>query len=153
MHSPSNEQLDFWHALFRPLVTTAEAAVLCGGCTDRHVLDLLDEGLLRGVNIALSADTRRDLRIYRYSAHHYLIDNESPLPQIDVATTLPHSRPTILRHELADWLSCSGQHISNLGKERVITGPGRANGREARNLFHRASVIDWLTTREIGANT
>lgn len=136
-------QLDFLLALFRPLITTAEAAFLLDDSTPQHVLDLLDEGAVRAINIARDTDTRREVRIYRYSVEHRIMAPRLPLHAIPVDAIIPHHRPTILRRELADWLGCTEQHVSNL----ALQGPRDAH--DTRHRIHREAVVQFLTTREI----
>lgn len=137
------EQLDFLFALFRPLLTLGEAAFLLDDASERHVLDLLDEGRVRGVNIATVEDTRRTLRIYRWSVEHIIFCPAAPLTSIDVDQLLPHHRPTILRRELASWLACTEQHISNLD----LDGPRTAD--DTRHRIHRAAILNFLRNREV----
>lgn len=136
-----SEQLDFLLALFRPLLTLAEAAFLLDECSERHALDLLDEGKLRGVNIATSTDTRREIRIYRYSVEHRVMVPLLPLTPVSPEHIFPHHRPTVLRREAAQWLHCTEQHISNL----ALAGPRI----DARHIIHRAALVEFLTRREI----
>lgn len=136
-------QLDFLLALFRPLLSTAEAAFLLDDATPQHVLDLLDEGKLRACNIAHGTDTRRVVRIYRYSIEHRIISPRLPLHAIPVDSIIPHHRPTILRRELADWLGCTEQHISNL----ALAGP--RDRHDTRHRIHREAIVEFLTAREI----
>jgi hypothetical protein len=138
-------QLTFYSALWRPLITTDEAAWMLDECSERHVLDLLDEGKLRGVNIAASGETRRLLRIWRYSVTHRLMPKlaKHPLPEVSAEEVITHQRATVLRRELAYWLSCTEQHVSNLGL------PGPRDRSETRHLIHRTAVVDFLTTRTL----
>lgn len=138
-----SEQLDFLLALFRPLLTLGEAAFLLDDCSERHVLDLLDEGKLRGINIASSTETRREIRIYRYSVEHRVMVPLLPLTTIEPEKIFPHHRPTVLRREAALWLGCTEQHISNLD----LDGP--RDSADVRHRIHRAALVDFLTKREI----
>jgi hypothetical protein len=137
-------QLDFLLALFRPWLTTDEAAFLLDDCTDQHVRDLVDSGHLRAVNIASSADSRRELRIYRYTVEHRIIRPKAPLTIIGPGEILPTQRPTILRREAAKWLGCTEQHISNL----ALPGP-RDRDTDTRHRIHREAFVEFLTLREI----
>lgn len=136
-------QLDFLLALFRPWVTKAEAAFLLDDCSEDHVLNLIDEGALRAINIAKSTDTRREVRIFRYSVEHRVLAPKLPLCAIAAESIIPHARPTILRRELADWLNCTEQHISNLN----LDGP--RDSHDTRHRIWRESAVQWLTSREI----
>lgn len=137
------EQLDFLLALFRPLLTPAEVAFVLDDCSERHVLDLIDEGKLRAVNIASDVHTRRTLRIYRYSVEHAILAPDRPLTIVPPEHILPHQRPTILRREFASLLGCTEQHVSNLN----LDGP-RDRGSDTRHRIYRHAAIDFLTSRE-----
>lgn len=137
------QQLDFFLALFRPLITKAATAFFLDDCHEDHVLDLVAEGKLLAVNIALHTDTRREIRIYYYSAVHRALRPKLPLQRVPVDSIIPHHRPTILRRELAAWMSCTEQHVSN------INLPGPRDGHDSRHRVHRWAFVEWLTTREI----
>jgi hypothetical protein len=139
----STTQLDFLFALFRPLISTADAGFLLDDCSERHVLDLVDEGQLLAINIAVDTTGRRELRIHRYSVLHRIARPKRPLGRVPADKIIPHFRPTVLRRELADWMSCSEQHISNLN----LAGP--RDGHDRRHRIYRHAVVDFLTTREI----
>jgi hypothetical protein len=141
--SERSTQLDFLLALFRPLLTKSEAAFLLDECSEDHVLNLIDEGQLRAVNIASNIETRREVRIYRYSVEHRIMAPTLPLHRVPPGTIIPHFRPTILRRELAEWLGCTEQHISNLSL------PGPRDGHDTRHRIWRDSVVEFLTNREI----
>ena len=111
--------------------------------SDQHVRDLLDEGKLRGVNIAASAATRREVRVYRYSVEHRIIAPKYPLTLVPVEQMLPIHRPVILRRELASWLSCSESHITNLD----LDGPRDHN--DSRHRIYREAAVNFLTSREL----
>lgn len=136
-------QLDFLLALFRPWITTSEAAFLFDDCSEKHVLNLIDEGALRAVNIARAADTRREVRIYRYTVEHRIIAPKHPIHAIPAESIIPHHRPTILRRELSDWLGCTEQHVSNLN----LTGP--RDQHDTRHRIYREAVVEFLESREI----
>lgn len=136
-------QLDFLLALFRPWLTKGEAAFLLDDCSEDHVLDLIDEGKLRAVNIAKNEDTRREVRIYRYTVEHRLLAPRLPIHQVPASAIIPHSRPTILRRELAEWLGCTEQHISNLN----LSGP--RDGHDTRHRIFRDAAVNFLEAREI----
>lgn len=136
-------QLDFLLALFRPWVTKAEAAFILDDCSEDHVLDLIDEGKLRAINIARDLETRREVRIFRYSVEHRVLAPKLPLCSIPAESIIPHARPTILRRELADWLNCTEQHISNL----ALDGP--RDNHDTRHRIWREAAVKFLTGREI----
>lgn len=136
-------QLDFLLGLFRPLLTTAEAAFILDECSDQHVRDLVDEGRLLAVNVAASTDTRPHLRIWRYSVEHRVMVPLLPITRVPVDQIIPHHRPTILRRELAAWIGCTEQHVSNLNL------PGPRGAGDARHRIHRSAVVEWLTTRDL----
>jgi len=137
------EQTDFLLALFRPLLTLGETAFLLDECSERHVLNLLDEGKLRGVNIAKSTETRREIRIYRYSVEHRIMVPLLPLTSIEPERIFPHSRPTILRREAALWLACTEQHVSQL----ALAGPRDSS--DVRHRIYRDALVAFLTSRDI----
>lgn len=136
-------QLDFLLALFRPWITKAEAAFLLDDASEDHVLDLVDEGVLRAVNIARAADTRREVRIYRYTVEHRILLPRTASHAVPVDAIIPHHRPTILRRELSDWLGCTEQHVSNLN----LTGP--RDQHDTRHRIYREAVVEFLESREI----
>lgn len=138
-------QLDFYRDLFRPLVTTEQAAWMLDEATPRHIENLLDEGKLRGLNIATQQDTRRTLRIWRYSVECRLMPKLTgkPIPELSPEHVITHQRATVLRRELAYWLGCSEQHVSNLAL------PGPRDRHDTRHLIDRGAVINFLTTRTI----
>lgn len=137
-------QLDFFNAFWRPLLRTDEAAWMLDECSERHVLDLLDEGKLRGVNIA-AEPTRRLVRVWRWSVQHRLMPKiaSAPLSDIGVEQIITHHRPTVLRRELAAWLACSEQHISNLNL------PGPRDRSDTRHIIHRDAVLTFLNSRTL----
>lgn len=140
----SSIQLDFLLALFKPFVTKSDAAFLLDDCHVDHVLDLVDEGRLLAVNIAADDRSgRREIRIHRYSVLHRIAAPRKPLQRVPVDQIIPHHRPTILRRELAAWLSCTEQHVSNLN----LSGP--RDSHDTRHRIYRDSAVNFLTTREI----
>ena len=136
-------QIDFLLALFRPWITKGEAAFLLDDCSEDHVLDLLDEGKLRAVNIANAEDTRREIRIYRYTVEHRMIAPRLPMHQVPASAIIPHCRPTILCRELADWLGCTERHVRNL----ALAGPRDAH--DTRHRIFRDAAVNFLEAREI----
>jgi hypothetical protein len=136
-------QLDFLLALFRPWLTKGEAAFLLDDCSEDHVLDLIDEGKLRAINIAADTETRREIRIYRYSLEHRVMAPRLPMHQVPAEAIIPHHRPTVLCRELAEWLACTERHIRNL----ALDGP--RDSHDTRHRIWRESAVQFLTSREI----
>jgi len=66
-----------------------------------------------------------------------------PLTEIAVEQILTHHRPTVLRRELADWLACTEQHISNLALE------GPRDRSDVRHIIYRDAVITFLKSRTL----
>lgn len=144
-------QLNFWHSFFHELLTLDEAVDLLDDLHRRSVTHLAEEGKLRGVNIARSTATRRELRIYRYSVQ-WLGESErrktrTPAhPPVDAL--LPHHRENFRLHEVADFLRCDQDHVRNLCRDEAITGPKFS---ERQNRITRAALIRFLQAREINA--
>jgi hypothetical protein len=137
------DQLDFLLALFRPFLTKADAAFLLDDCAEEKILALIDEGKLRAINIATDTDTRRELRIYRYTVEHRLLSPTTAWGTISPELIIPHHRPTVLCRELADWLSCTERHVRNLN----LSGP--RDSHDTRHRIWRESAVEFLTAREL----
>lgn len=131
--------------LFRPLVTIEQAAWMLDEASPRHIEHLIDEGKLRGLNIATREDSRRTLRVWRYSIECRLLPNMfgQPLPEIPAEQVIAHHRPTVMRRELAYWLNCTEQHVSNLN----LKGPRDRS--DARHIIFREAALDFLTSRTL----
>jgi hypothetical protein len=138
-----SKQMDFMLALFRPWLRTEEAGFLLDDASEWHVRDLIDEGKLLAINIAVGTDTRRDLRVYRYSVEHRIMAPHRELTIVSPEEIIPHHRPTVLRRELASWLACSEAHVGNL----QLDGP--RDGSDTRHRIYRASAVSFLTERLI----
>jgi hypothetical protein len=136
-------QLDFLASLFSPLITTEQAAFILDDCSPRHVLDLVDEGKLRAISIASGDADRRELRIFSYSVHWLVREPVKPFPAVELDRIIPHSRPTLLRSELARLLSCSERHVSNLN----LDGPRGQH--DKRHRVYREAVLAWLAAAEV----
>jgi len=143
----AEHQLDFLLAMFRPLLTTEEAAFLLDGCSHDHVHHLVDDGTLRAVDIRSPGALHRALRVYRYTVEHLLIRPRLPLARIGAETILQHSRPTWLLHEVASVLNCTTAHVRHL----ALDGPNIASASASRAMprIHRAALVEFITTREI----
>ena len=133
--------LDFILGVYRPLLRTMEAAVILHDCSDQHVVNLLDEGKLRGYDLRGSAESKRTLRILRYTAEHMALRPEMALRHIPMADLLPIQRPTFQRGELARWFGVSETTVG----EWPLSGPRT----DRRSIYFRDSVIKFLEYREI----
>jgi len=140
----STVQLDFLSGLFSPLMRVEQAAFMLDDCGWDKVAELLDEGKLRGINVAGPGAEKRSLRIYLYSVQQLVMRPKWPLVYLPVAQFLPHERPTILRRELARMLTVTEQHVSNLN----LSGP--RGDHDTRHRIWREAVIEFLTAREVG---
>ena len=136
-------QLDFLLALFRPWITKSEAAFLLDDCSEDYILALVDSGTLRAVNIASAEDTRREVRIYRYTVERRIIAPAHPAGRVPVDAIIPHHRPTILCRELSDWLGCTERHVRNL----ALAGP--RDRHDTRHRIYREAVVEFIESREI----
>jgi hypothetical protein len=155
MNPATASQLDFFSTLFLTLLTKEEAACYLDDCSTRHVLDLIDEGKLRGVDIASTWQPRtkagelqhhREVRVYRYSAEWLVKHPTTTLPRVTFDEIVKfHLRETLLRREVAHLLNCTEQHVSNLAL------PGPRHQGDARHRVYRAELISFLTRREIAA--
>jgi excisionase family DNA binding protein len=144
-------QLDFFAALFNPLVSRAVAGELLDGCSEDHVQALIDAGTLHAVNIALRTDTVRTLRVWRWSldAQRYpriraAIGMHGPPP---LATLLPHQRERLTTAEVRRFLGCSDQHVVNLHHEGLLAGTRDGAVRLLR--IERASLLAFLNARTL----
>ncbi len=138
-------QLSWWHLWFRELLELPEAAVLLDDMGEDRVLVLVEEGRLRGVNIALSTKTRREVRVWRYSIQ-WLAEcrrrqcQRPPAPAVDLL--IPIHRPQLHFREVAQFLACTERHVRNLALDgRQYT--------ERHNRVTRAALLTFLQTREI----
>lgn len=152
---PVVEQADFWSLFFPPMLKPEQAAEFLDDVHRRLVLDLCEEGKLRAINIASRDDTRREVRIYRYSAQ-WLAEatrRKCKAPKHPpVETLLPHSRPNLTLREVAQFLACDERHVRNLamitGGPASLTGPQIS---ERHNRISRPALIAFLNAREINA--
>lgn len=143
-------QLDFLWAVFRPLLTTDEAAYLLGDTSDDLVIKLVDNGAVRAVNIAAEDDTRRCLRVYRYSLEHRLLYPGQPLTMLAPETIFPHNREKFRRDEVAVLLNCTARHVANLNLPGPRISAEACQASIDRTPRHwRAGLIEFLQSREI----
>ena len=142
-------QLDFLLALFRPLLEPQEAAWLMGECSDDRIRGLIDEGILRAVDIAsrrADQPKQRCLRIYRYTVEHLLIAPKAPVALVPVEQILLHSRPLFLKSEVARTLACTERHVANLD---LPSPPVSQMSLTRLPRYTREGLIQFLTAREI----
>lgn len=137
-----------------PFLTTSEAAlVLDSG--ERHILALLDAGILRGINIAvrIGETERRAIRIWRYSVLHHAIRPEAALGRPAVEEMMPLPRPYWLIREAARLFRCHSDTVSNLYTEGLLRGPDRSAARRGarhRNLrITQQSLIEFIENRDL----
>lgn len=141
-----------WFAqFFNPLLTPEGAGELLDE-TSRQALDaLLLNGTLRAVNIALSTDTARTVRYWRWSCERHvcpaikraLARHGEP----SLETLLPHSRPSLWRLEVERFLACSDRHVLNLVEAGLLAA--RKDGSVKLVRIERASLLHFLRTRAI----
>lgn len=151
-------QLDFFLALFRPLLSQDEAAFLLGEPSLQTITRRLEDGSLRGVDISLAGEDagRRELRIYRYAVEHLLIAppaQKKPV-RVPVERIFPHARPVFRQDEVAAILRCTPKHVGRLKEASELRGPrlstAAAPGASDRTpRVSRESLIEFLTRREI----
>ena len=143
-HSASTTRCSGWTPEFPPLLTVDEASYLLSEVSGDRVRTLLDEGVLRGVDIASRSEgARRELRVYRHPIEELLTPGLSArASSFRVEHVLPHRGNTLRQDEVAQVLNCSPRHIANLG----IAGPGSC-GTTVR--YFRRAVIGFLIEREI----
>ncbi|MDR1304488.1 MAG: hypothetical protein LBK76_04610 [Verrucomicrobiales bacterium] len=133
-------EFDWLVATYRPLLTVSETQIILHDCSAQHVLNLLDEGRLAGVDIG-NGSVERCVRVWRHAALHAALKPELPLPVIATGEILPHHRPTIFQHELARWCGCAANTVAGWG----LAGPRT----DRRNVFFREAVIEFLERQKI----
>lgn len=162
MISEAPSQLEFFMALFAPLLRLEEAAWLMDDVSIGHVVALCEEGKLRAVDIANRSgagldcaegrEDRRCVRVYRYSVEWLMLGKVKRQRQPQhpgVESTFPHYRPTFLIREVSRFLNCSDQHVRNL----AIEGPsyGATGSFKSLPRIPRAALKAFLESREINA--
>lgn len=145
--APALLQADWWSLWFREMLSLEEASILLDDMHTERVMQLVEEGRLRGVNIALKTETRREVRVWRYSVQ-WLAEvrrrkcQRPPAPLVD--QLIPIQRRNLHCKEVADLLACSERHVRNL----------RLDGPELSAHHHRvtrAALVQFLRDREINA--
>jgi hypothetical protein len=147
-------QFDFMLSLMSPLVNLEHASLLLGGCSDQHVTNLIDEGRLRAVNIAVSLETRRNLCVWRHSLERFVraqagiwMPKEEPVSPAQIFATV---RDPVLKSEAAHLLDCSPRHIERLAEARLIMAGSLSLGSMNRcPRYSRSGLINFLLSREI----
>lgn len=139
---------------FRPFLTVPEVRFLFDDCSESHVVEMIECGRLRALNVALSLSTRRSLRIFRHSVDRILIPSLRRLrgePKLEAL--LPHLRPSFLAREIADLLPCAVEHVRHLVSSDVLTGANvrvcaSDRGRRMPRI-DRGSLLAFLHSREV----
>ncbi len=147
--------------LFRPLLTPRAAAWLLGTSVD-HLVRQAEAREVRAYNLAIATETGceevaerspdRMLRFLRPSIERLLIPALAPTPlgAMRLEDALPHSRETLLRREVQQFLDCSADHVRRLQLAGLLTGPTLTNTGSGR-LQHiaRESLLGFLAAREL----
>jgi hypothetical protein len=134
-------ELDFILGSYRPLIRVAEAQVLLHDCSDRHVLDLLDEGVLTGVDLAGRGQTKRLVRLWRHVVLHVALQPQKPVRTVPVEDLLPTRRETVLRTEVERWFQVSASTVAEWG----LKGPRT----DHRAIIYRRALVQFLDERAI----
>lgn len=161
------EQMDFLLLFFRPLLTVDEAAYLLADASSDLVASRLDDGTLRGLDIALASPeeraeaeaagqrTRRELRLYRYSVECLLLPERLRRPELlRPEMILPHQRDFLRRDEVARVLSCTPKHVAHLTEAGALHGARLSSAASQASAdrtprVSRASFLAFLAAREI----
>ena len=149
---PVQIEMDYLLAHCYPLITSEEAAFLLD-CHQRSIENLVADGTLPAVNLALEKTTRNMIRIWRWAVLHVCLQPERPMSPIAVGDALPHSRAIWLVHETASLFRCSEDHVHNLVSKELLAGPDRNAARPGtirpRIRIWRETIITLLQTRTI----
>jgi hypothetical protein len=145
MNDAAQQEFDWLLGTQRPLLRVSEAARVLHDCSERHVIDQVDEGTLRAYNLAsegTDAD-RRLLRLDRASVLHRALGIRTPYMPVPVAHWLPVQRPSVHAVELARWFGVA----RNTVVEWNLAGPAS----DGRSVFFTKAVIEFLESREVQA--
>jgi hypothetical protein len=148
MTTTLQQEFDWLLATNRPLLCVAEAARLLHDCSERHVIDLIDEGRLRAYNLASSVEQeagRRLVRVLRADALRLALAGEStaaarPL-NVPIAEWLPVQRPSLHAVEIARWFGVARNTVVSWD----LKGPKSDN----RSIFYTTALVTFLQSREI----
>lgn len=159
---PSQVEMDFLLAHCYPLIELDEAALLLA-CDVTTIENLVDDGTLPAVNLALCLKTRRMVRLWRWGVLHVCLQPERPMAPIAARDCMPHQRPQWTVHETATLFRCGHDHVLNLHADRkaedgttlppLLTGPDLSKARpgviRSRVRLDFSSIVSFLETRRI----
>lgn len=152
-------QTSFEDSLFGDFLKVEQAAWLLDGVSRDHVLNLILDGRLRGIDIstahaadpAKSAGVQREIRVYHATVMAMRFPKMAErAARLNAEAVLPHFRDRLLRREVARLLNATDRHVANLQLAKQLTGPrDGTTGSDRTPRIDRTSLIDFLTTREI----
>lgn len=108
------EQLDFFLAIFQPLMTVEEVCDVLDDVDHKTVAAWLEEGRLLGTDLRHPEADKRMLRVFKYSVEHFMIAPRTKPIVVPVRDLVPHARVNLRYPEAINFCRCSADHIEAL---------------------------------------